>query len=666
MVWLTCAVALPLVAQTAAPLSSVPAQSETPGSSSIQLGKPIEANSLHAERQAAKLYLEGAKLLEKQQPEQAWVKLKQAVELVPGNATYSRAAELARQTAVAQLVQQASRQRQLEQSRAASGLAPGGIAQDPRQDSAALLARAQAIDPSNPLVLEHLNEMAADTANVQIGATSSTAPALLDSESAGRIQDQDSLAGGPIALLPKPEKHSFHVRTAQRQMIQDVFRAYGIEATVGDSRSNGDLSSMNKQIRLDVDDATFPEAMRVLGLLTHTFYEPIDPHRVVVADDTRENRAQFQRLPMETVYLGGLNEKELAEVNQLARNLFEATQSSIQPTAGTLTIRAPARTIAAFNRTMAQLEQGKGQVDIEVKVIQLAHIADRETGITAFQQTGVYNALSEVQSIINSNQSAVQQIISQGLVPNDTTLNNQLTIIGILLAAGQLSGSIFNNGIIGFGNGISASLLSVSPATLTMSLNSSDTRMLDDIHLQLADEEEGTFKIGERYPIETSQYSSVALPAIAGISATATAAASQVVPQVQYQDIGLTLKATPKILRNRDVALTIDLKISALGGTSINSIPILNSQENSGVITLLAGETAIMAEDISSTESRALSGLPGIGDIPGLQDFNDVQKDRNVSRVLILVTPRVVRDVQDPADSHMLMVDKTTSSHFFN
>jgi type II secretory pathway component GspD/PulD (secretin) len=145
-----------------------------------------------------------------------------------------------------------------------------------------------------------------------------------------------------------------------------------------------------------------------------------------------------------------------------------------------------------------------------------------------------------------------------------------------------------------------------------------------------------------------------------------TAATSQIIPQVQYEDIGLTLKATPKILRSNDVALKIDLKITALGGTSINSIPILNSQEDSGVITLMAGETAIMAEDISSTESRAMNGLPGIGDIPGLEDFNDIQKNQNISRILILVTPRVVRNVQNPANNHMLIVDKATSSHSFN
>jgi len=631
----------------------------------VEIGEPVKASSLRSQRKAAKLYLEGAKLLEKKQPEQAWALLRQAAELAPSNTIYARAAEVARQSLVTQLVQQASRQRELEESRRAAGMAPGGITEDPKQGSAALLQRALAIDPSNPMVLEHLNQLAGATSNVNIGGTASASPALVEAAMPDRIQDQDSLSDGPIVLQPKLDKHSFHTRGTQRQIAQDVFRAYGIEATVSNA-GPGSATAMNKQVRLDVDDATFPEAMRVLGLLTQSFYEPIDPHRVVVAADTRENRTQFQRIQMETVYLGGLNEKELTEVNQIARNVFDAPQSATQPSMGTLTLRAPARTMTAINQTLAQLEQGKGEVDLEMKVIQLAHIANSETGVTAFQQTGVANALSEVQSIINSNQSAVQQIISQGLVPNASTLNNQITIIGILLAAGQLSGSIFNSGIISFGNGISASLLSVSPATLTLSMNMSDSRMLDDIHLQLADDEDGTFKIGERFPIETSQFSSATLPNIPGISAAVSAATSQVIPQVQYEDIGLTLKATPKIMRSNDVALKIDLKITALGGTSLNDIPILNSQEDTGVVTLMAGETAIMAEDISSTESRALNGLPGIGDIPGLQDFNDIQKSQNISRVLILLTPRVIRNVQNPANNHMLMVDKATSSHAFN
>ena len=50
-----------------------------------------------------------------------------------------------------------------------------------------------------------------------------------------------------------------------------------------------------------------------------------------MAKNTRENRTQFQRMPMETVYLPGLNEKELTEVSNVAKNVFEAQQSLVEP-----------------------------------------------------------------------------------------------------------------------------------------------------------------------------------------------------------------------------------------------------------------------------------------------------------------------------------------------
>ena len=597
----------------------------------------MQADTLHAQRKAAKLYLEGVRLLEKQQSESAWNLLKQAVELEPGNTTYIAAAELARQSTVTQLVQQSSRER-----------SNGATA-----DASTLLQRAQAIDPTNPLVLEHLNQLADAAAGTKVGATANAALGVPAGVAGG---DEDALAGAPIQLEPKRDKHSFHLRSNQRQIVQDVFRAYGIDATVHDS-------VQNKQVRLDMDDATFPEAMRALQVLTGTFWEPLDPHRVIVAADTRDNRSQFQRLPMETVYLPGLNEKELTEVGNVAKNVFDAQQALVEPTAGTLTIRAPAKTLAAFNSTMAQLEDGRSQVALNVKVIQLSHMSTRETGATFFQQTGVYNVFSEINSVLSQNQSLVQQIIASGLVPNQSTLANQIAILAILVASGQLTGTPFNQGFFPFGGGLTQSILSPGPATLTMSLNSSDTRMLDDIQLQLEDQEEGTFKIGQRYPIETSSYSSVALPAsLSGlVGGAAAAAASQTIPQIEYQDIGLTFKATPKVMRSNDVALTVDLKIQALGGASFNDIPVLNSQQVSGVLTLKAGETAVLLSDLSRTESRALSGLPGVGDIPGLQDISDIQKNQNVARLLVLITPTVVRNMQPQGHGPMLMVDKTST-----
>ena len=423
----------------------------------------------------------------------------------------------------------------------------------------------------------------------------------------------------------------------------------------------------SKQVRLDLDDVPFLKATQILNMLTHTFFEPLDPHRVIVAMDTRDNRLQFQRLEMETVYLPGLNDKEMTEVSNIARNVFDAQQAVIEPTAGTITLRASNTVLNAFNRTLESLEDGKSEMDLNVKVIQLSHITMQETGTTFFQQTGVYNLASEASSIISQNESAVQQIIATGLVPNANGIANQIKIIAILLAAGQLTGAPFNQGLIPFGNGLTSSLAAISSANLTMSLNSSDTRVLDDIHLQLADQEEGTFKVGQRYPIETSSYSSVALPAVAGVSSALAAAAAQTVPQIEYQDIGLTLKATPKVMRSNEVALALDLKITALGGASLNDIPILNNQSVTGVLTVKAGETAILVSDLSRAESRALNGLPGVSDIPGLEDISDITRDQNVARLLILVTPTVTRNIKIAGRGPRLRIERATpSSHSFN
>ena len=116
----------------------------------------------------------------------------------------------------------------------------------------------------------------------------------------------------------------------------------------------------------------------------------------------------------------------------------------------------------------------------------------------------------------------------------------------------------------------------------------------------------GPSRSASDYPIETSSYSSVALPAISGLSSAAAALQSQTVPQVQYEDIGLTLKATPKVMRSNDVALNMDLKIEALGGASLEQYSYsLNSQQFTGVLTLKAGETAVLLSDLSRQGSRA-------------------------------------------------------------
>jgi hypothetical protein len=286
---------------------------------------------------------------------------------------------------------------------------------------------------------------------------------------------------------------------------------------------------------------------------------------------------------------------------------------------------------------------------------------------------------AEVQSIMSANQALIQQIISSGLAaPGDVG-----AIVAILVASGQVSSSLFSGGFAQFGGscpltaGTSCSPASFALApgttTLNFSLNSSDSRELDQIQMRLGDGEAGTLRSGSRYPIQTSSFSSLSpnLPNIPGLTgAGASSALSSLlsqyansvpnVPQVEYQDLGLTLKATPSVMRNGDVALNIDMKITALAGSSINGNPILNSRAYSGVVTIKDGEPMVVISELDKNQSNAISGTPGVSDIPGLNDVSDKTIQQNYASLLMVMTPHVIRGSQIAGHSPMMRVEKTT------
>ena len=555
----------------------------------------------------------------------------QAAALDPSNANYPLAANLARSHAVTTLIQAAAKDR-LRGDAAASRAA---------------LARALELDPRNIQVTEHLYELGND--------------ALLG-QSAPIYEQGASETGEAVALAPAAGVHSFHLRTGQRQAIQQVFKAYGLEAAL-------DESLHDTPIRLDVDDASFEQAMRTVSLLTNSFYVPLDAHRVLVARDTPDNRKQFLRLDYETIYLPGLSATDLTEVGNLAKNVFDAQQAVVEQSSGTLTIRAPERALNAFNATIRELLDGRSQVLLEVRMIQIAHSSERNTGVQPPQQITAFNAYSEEQSILNANQSLVQQIISSGpAAPGDT-----LAILGILLASGQASSSLFTNGVALFGGGLTLSGLSLGPATANLNLNSSDSRELDQIQLRLGDGEAGTVRTGTRYPIQTSSFSSLSssIPSIPGLTGAGSSSSLSSllasyggsvpnVPQVEYQDLGLTLKATPNVMRNNDVALTIDMKIDALAGSSINGNPILNNRAYSGVVTLRQGEGVVVISYLNKQESRAISGVPGISEIPGLNNLTGNDTQKSYATLLIVITPHVIRGTQSAGHTPMMRVERST------
>lgn len=578
-------------------------------------------------RRAAKAYLDASKLFLAGQFDRARQEYERAAALDPSNSDYRRAALVARNHEVTALVQAAAKDR---------------LRGDESGARAALLAAFQ-LDPNNIEVSQHLDQLGGDIARAE--------PRPI-------YEQAGSAIAGAIQLEHTAGPHSFHIREDEHRVIQEVFQSYGIHAMV-------DQSVGGQQVRLDIDDATFPQAMRALSLLTNSFYVPLDEHRVIVARDTPTNRERFMRESLETFYVPGLTSDTMTEVTNLARSVFQAQRVAADPASGSITLRAPQPDLDAFNSTMRELLDGDSQIVLDVRMLQIAHTATRNTGVQPPQSITAFNVYAEEQSILNANQSLVQEIISSGLAaPGDT-----LAILGILLASGAVSSSLFSSGLALFGGGITQSALEPGSFTANFDLNTSDTREIDDIQLRLGDGQDGTLKLGEKYPIETSQYSNLAsnVPNIPGLNGAGTSSGLSsllsglsttvpTIPQIQYQDLGLTLKVTPRVLRNGDVALTISLKLTGLAGSSVNGLPVLNNQSYEGVVMLRQGSAAVVAGEMDRSESRAITGTPGLSEIPGMNNVTGKELQSNYATLLILITPHVVRGIQPGGHSPMYRV----------
>ena len=619
----TMGAALSLRGQTTQPLP----ENQQPATPEITKASAAKPPTARERREAEKAYLAGAKAIEHEDYQSAEEDLVTAVSLVPGNQQYSATLEIARQHQVTSLIQAADKAKLL------------GHADEAQED----LRKAFLLDPKNPMIAQHLDEIESATAHSET------------------LRAEEVNAGPPIELSPEQARRSFHLRTNSNDVLRQVLTAYGISPTF-------DSSVKSRPVRLDLDDVDFDQATQAAKLVTKTFFVPLDPKRVLVAEDSKENRTKYQRLAVETVYFPGLTSTEITEMSNVARNVFEAQQVTVSAGNGTMTVRAPSDKLAALNSTLAEMLDGRSEIQLDLRLYSIAKTRAQNVGLQFPQTVTLFSVQSELRSIVQSNQSLVQQIISSGLA----SAGDYEAIVAILISSGAVSGSILSQGFAVFGGGATLTGITTGKATANLALNSSDTRILDSLTMRVLDQEESTIKSGTRYPIITSSYSALsgstlAIPGLssAGVSSALTglgiggsplASSNSVIPQVQYEDLGLSLKVKPMIQKNRDVSLNLDLQITSLAGSSLNNIPVLDNQQYKSITTLKAGETALVVSDLSKQQSKAVTGIPGLSDLPGFQSTTNNQTENDFSELVIVITPHIIREAHKQEAGRMLLV----------
>lgn len=428
----------------------------------------------------------------------------------------------------------------------------------------------------------------------------------------------------PIDVEPAPGKKSIHIRSGDTRSV------YTQLGTLFNVTVRFDTAVNSRQLRVDVDDVDFYTAMAVVGKLSRTFWAPVSKNEIMVAMDTPEMRRQYERMSMRTFYIGNATApSDVTDIVNALRNIFDVKLVSVEAGKNTITLRAPRGTVEAAASFIDNLMVAKPEVMVQVEAYEFDTSKTVSYGVNLPTSFQVFNIASEIRRVLGSDaQNVINQLLQTGTV-------NPASIPAADLA--NLQGSPLLAPFVVFGKGLGLTGVTTPPVGFNLSLNSSVVATLENANLRALDGETTTFRVGDRFPIVVSTFSTVA------VSAQGQAPVGNT-PQFQYEDLGLTLKIKPHYQTGDEIRLDFDLKIEGLGAASLNSIPELTQRAFAGTITVKAGEPSVITGEIDDSQVRSTHGYPAIGQVPILKEvLNNNSKQRTHNQILVVVTPRVIR-----------------------
>jgi len=169
-------------------------------------------------------------------------------------------------------------------------------------------------------------------------------------------------------------------------------------------------------------------------------------------------------------------------------------------------------------------------------------------------------------------------------------------------------------------------------------MSDTDTKTLQNPQVRALDNQKATLKIGERVPVATGSFQ----PGIGGVGINPL-----VNTQFQYLDVGVNIDVTPHVHADREITLKISMEISSVvSQASIGGIsqPIIGQKKIEHEIRLKDGESSLIGGIFDDSQTKALSGIPGLAQIPILGYlFGQRTQDHSQDETVFAITPHVIR-----------------------
>ena len=458
------------------------------------------------------------------------------------------------------------------------------LEQGQTEQAATEFQRALMIDPSNLAARQNLDRVAR-----QLQAARNAQEAERREEERKRMAIAAEL---PLTMqlkpLPEEPLKRFRVSADGRELFIALGKLAGINVAF-----TPDFQP--RPMRLDLTDVTLEQALDILALQTKTFWKPITSNTIVVIPDTARNRRDHEDQVLKTIHLTNPSKPEtLAAMVSTIKSMLNIREVVENADVNAVVIRAEPAKIRAAEKIIRDLDRGRGEVLMDLIVLEADRTRMRDLGITPAQQFQLFSNTGNI-----------------GL--------NRL---------GSISSRDYS--------------ITLPGAVAAILMTDSKTRILQNPNIRVTEGEEASLRIGSRFPFATGSFQPGALTG--GLQPLVST-------QFQYQDLGVNLDITPEVLPGGDISLELKVEISSLQ-TTINlggglTQPVFGQRTIEHTIRLREGEATLLGGLVERSETRTVAGWPGLGRIPGLKYLFSVERKELIeTEVVILVRPRLVREVE--------------------
>ncbi|MBB2487913.1 general secretion pathway protein GspD [Mitsuaria sp. WAJ17] len=363
------------------------------------------------------------------------------------------------------------------------------------------------------------------------------------------------------------------------------------------SRSSQVNFVFDREVRTDaraslfLRNVTLDEAMRVLLSTQQLDRKLLNEHSVLIYPNSQAKQREHQELITRTLYLSNADVKQ---VQNLVRTIAKVRDLHIDERLNLMVVRDTPEVIRLVEKLIASVDLPEPEVMLDVEVMEVGSDQVEALGLQWPDQ------------------------VQYGLVGADGKMGGTV----LLGQRSEFRGAIANPALVA-----------------TLRGTAGQVNLLANPKIRVRNREKAKVQIGQKLPIFTTT---------TNFTGTTSVAAS-----VSYLDVGLKLDVEPTIQLDGDVIIRMGLEVSNVikemtgpGGTTAYATGTRNA---STTLRLNDGETQVLAGLINDEDRSAAQGVPGLSRLPLLGRLFGVTTDtRNKTEVVLLITPRIVRNVPLP------------------